>query len=99
LLRIIPYKKRIRLAKNINFSVYNDRFFIDSENYCQEIYFKDISAVSVLGRNKLNIYVGSNIVQVKSKNKRFNAVKYMNIYYHASNMAKGVSENDKLLGI
>ena len=97
--RIIPYKRRIKLAGDISFSVYNDRFYVSSKDYCQIIYFKDVSAVSVLGRNKLNIYIGSSIIQIRSKNKRFNAVKYMNIYYHSTNVAKGVAENDKLLGI
>lgn len=97
--QVIPYKKKIKLAKNIIFSVYGDRYTISNENYNLTIPFDKITAVSVLGRNKLNIYVGSEIYQIKTKNKRFNAVKYMNLYYHAVNIAKGISENGKLLGI
>ncbi len=97
--QVVPYKKKIKLAKNIHFSVYADRYTISNVNYNVTLPFDSITAVSVLGRNKLNIYVGSEIYQIKTKIKRFNALKYMNIYYHAVNIAKGVTENGKLLGI
>lgn len=99
LLRVIPYKTKFKLASDIMFSVYNDRFTFEGNGYYQEIPFDHITAVSVLGRNKLNIYINGNIIQIRTKNKRFNALKYMNLYYHAANMMKGVIENDKLLGI
>ena len=97
--QVIPYKKKVKLAKNVVFSVFCDKYTICNENYSITLNFDEISAVSVLGRNKLNIYVGSEIYQIKTKNKRFNALKYMNLYYHAVNQAKGVIENGKLLGI
>jgi len=97
--QVIPYKKKIKLAKNVVFSVFADKYTISNGNYNVTLKFDEISAVSVLGRNKLNIYVGSEIYQIKTKNKRFNALKYMNLYYHAVNQAKGVIENGKLLGI
>ncbi len=97
--QVIPYKKKIKLAKDVFFSVYFDRYTIINSNYSISLPFDKIVAVSVLGRNKLNIYFGSEIYQIKTKNKHFNALKYMNIYYHATNVLKGVPENDKLLGI
>lgn len=97
--QVIPYKKKVKLAKNICFSVYADKYTLINEDFSVTLFFDSISAVSVLGRNKLNIYVGSDIYQIKTKNKRFNALKYMNIYYHSMNIAKGVTENGKLLGI
>ena len=97
--QVIPYKKKVRLAKNVVFSVYSDKYTITGKNYKTTLLFNDITAVSVLGRNKLNIYVNNEIFQVKTKNKRFNALKYMNLYYHAVNVKKGVNENGKLLGI
>ena len=53
-----------------------------------QLSFDEISAIAVLGRNKLNIYVNDKIYQIKS-HKRFNAVKYMNLYYRYSNIKKG----------
>ena len=97
--QVIPYKKKIKLAKNVLFAVYNDRYCVSNDKYSVTIPFDKITAVSVLGRNKLNIYVCSEIFQIKTKDKRFNALKYMNLYYHSSNLTKGVIENGKLLGI
>lgn len=97
--QVIPYKKKVKLAKKISFSIFCDRYIIKNDKYSLELPFEKITAVSVLGRNKLNIYVGSDIYQIKTKDKRFNAVKYMNIFYNASNVSKGVIENGKLLGI
>lgn len=97
--QVIPYKKKIKLAKNATLSMFADKYTIHNETYDLSLFFDEITAVSVLGRNKLNIYVGSDIFQIKTKNKRFNALKYMNIYYHATNVLKGIEENGKLLGI
>jgi hypothetical protein len=38
--------------------------------------------VSVLGRNKLNVYYEDKLYQFKS-DKRFNALKYVQLFYHA----------------
>jgi hypothetical protein len=86
-------------VKNATVSVYNDRYTIKGKEFDISIPFDNISAVSVLGKNKLNIYIGSEIYQLKPVYKSFNALKYMNIYYHSTNIKKGVIENAKLLGI
>ena len=50
-----------------------------------------------MGRNKLNIYHGEKLYQLKS-GKRFNALKYVNIYYRHKNVSRG--DNDgKFLGL
>ena len=59
--------------------------------------FSDIMAMSVLGRNKLNIYYGDYVYQLKS-HKRFNALKYVNIYFRHKNITRG-EENAKFLGL
>ena len=59
--------------------------------------FEDISAVVVLGKNKLNIYYKDKVYQFKGS-KRFNALKYVNIYYRNKNIAEG-NENDTFLGL
>lgn len=97
--QVIPYKKKVKLAKKATVSVYNDRYTIKGKEFDISIPFETISATSVLGKNKLNIYIGSEIYQLKPVYKSFNALKYMNIYYHSTNIKKGVIENAKLLGI
>ena len=59
--------------------------------------FDEVSAISVLGRNKLNIYHGTRILQIKS-DKRFNALKYVNICYRYKNISRG-EENVEFLGL
>jgi len=98
-LQVIPYKKKIKIAKNATLSVYSDRYTIQGKNIDITVPFDTVAAASVLGKNKLNIYIKSDIYQIKPLSKRFNALKYMNIYYHYTNVSKGVTENAKLLGI
>ena len=59
--------------------------------------FEDVSTVAVLGKNKLNIYFGKELYQVKS-GKRFNALKYVNLFYRSRNLMRG-DENGKFLGL
>lgn len=59
--------------------------------------FDEVSAVTVLGRNKLNIYHGKDLYQLKG-GKRFNALKYVNIYYCRKDVRKG-DMNGKFLGL
>ena len=48
------------------------------------LFFEDIRVITVLGKNKLNIYHKDALYQIKG-NKRFNALKYMNIFYRSKN--------------
>ena len=59
--------------------------------------FEDISSVAVLGRNKLNVYHGDKIYQLKGS-KRFNALKYVHVYHRSKNMVKGET-NEQFLGL
>ena len=95
---VIVYKKKIKLLENANISLYGDRFVINENEESQIVLsFDDVSAVSVLGRNKINIYYNKHIYQIKS-DKRFNALKYVNIYFRHRQIAKG-EENEKFLGL
>ena len=44
-----------------------------------------VGAVVVLGKNKLNIYDGKDIFQLKGS-KRFNALKYVNFFHRYKNI-------------
>ncbi len=92
---VIPYSNKELIAKESKFSVFADRYEIEYNGEKTVLLFDEISAVSVLGKNKLNIYVGSRIFQIKS-HKRFCAVKYMNVYYR---MVRKEDENDEFLGL
>ena len=53
--------------------------------------------ITVLGKNKLNIYHDQKVYQLKG-DKRFNALKYMNIFYRHKNIIGG-NENGEFLGL
>lgn len=82
------YKSKVILSKDCAFELYGNRYILkcnDKESaFNIEMLFDDIKAVSVLGRNKLNIYYKDEVFQIKSDD-RFNAVKYLHFYCHYKN--------------
>lgn len=90
--RVIPYSHKETVAKTAVLTMYADRFVLQSEDEETVYPFSDITAATALGRNKLNLYIGEGIIQLKG-DKRFCVLKYLNIYYHAAakkNAAEGV---------
>lgn len=95
---VIINKKKVLFKKWAQISLYGDKVVFDEGSLSElKLNFDEISAVSVLGRNKLNIYIGDKVYQLKGS-KRFNALKYVNIYYRCKNQLKGI-ENEQFLGI
>ena len=95
---VIVYERKQLLRKAASFALYGDRVAVDEgkENELA-LPFGEVSAVSVLGRNKLNIYHNKTVYQVKG-DKRFNALKYVNIFYRYKNISKG-DNHGKFLGL
>ncbi len=95
---VIINKKKLPFKLQANISLYGDKIvFNEGEHDELRLDFAEISAVSVLGRNKLNIYFGDKVYQLKG-DKRFNALKYVHIYYRHKNVTKG-EENEQFLGL
>lgn len=90
---VIVYKRKELLYKDTRLAIYGDR--IEAADMVMP--FEEISTVAVLGRNKLNIYHGKKLYQIKS-HKRFNALKYVNLFYRSRNLIRG-DENGKFLGL
>ena len=86
---VILNQRKERMREDAKLSLYGDRVVID-EGAPSEItfLFSDATAVTVLGRNKLNIYYDGHVYQLKG-DKRFNALKYVNMFYHYKNVSKG----------
>lgn len=97
LYKVIPYHNKRLLQQGVTLWLYGDRLTITGETGEQTLHFDDINVITVLGRNKLNIYSGDKIYQIKS-HKRFNALKYMNMVYHHKNMREG-NEHGEFLGL
>ena len=92
------YKKKTLLRKDATLALYGDRLVIDEGKAAEWILpFAEITAISVLGRNKLNVYYDKTILQIKS-DKRFNALKYVNVHYRSKNILRGDSD-DQFLGL
>ncbi len=95
---VIVYKHKEKMCKDATIELYGDRFVIHGEGLeTLQLPFDEVTAVSVLGRNKLNIYHNNRVYQLKS-DKRFNALKYVNIYYRWKNITRG-DKDSTFLGI
>lgn len=91
--RVVLYKYKKKLKKNVIISLYGNRIVID--NTCMD--FDSIHSITVLGKNKLNIYLDDLVFQLRG-NKSFNALKYVNIYFHYHNLKKG-ENHGQFLGL
>ena len=96
LFSVLPYRKKERLLRGASLSLFGDRvvFACRGEELC--LPFDEVRAVAVCGKNKLNIYHGDDLYQVKG-GKRFNAVKYAHLYYRYRHITKG-EEHEQFLG-
>lgn len=90
--RVFAYKNKKLLKKETVVRLYGDRITVDDQVFS----FDETSAVVVLGKNKLNIYSGNEIYQLKGS-KRFNALKYVNFFHRYQNIKAG--KNDEFLGL
>jgi len=97
------YSENIYCAKKVVKSdgavmrAYGDRLVVSYDGKEDVYMYDDISSATVLGRNKLNIYVGKQIFQFKG-DKQFNAVKFLNLYFHARN-SNSNGEHSDFLGL
>ncbi len=97
LYEVIPYQKKNLLSKNVSISLYGDRMEWNTPDEKKVCRFDETAAIAVLGRNKLNVYWGNRIYQIKGE-KRFNALKYVHIYHRYKNIVKG-DKDGKFLGL
>ena len=94
--QVIVYKKKQKLRKDASLKLYGDRVVID-EKSAEEwvIPFDEVKGMAICGRNKLNIYHNGDIYQFRGET-RFNALKYVNIYYRHKNMTKETKDGEFL---
>ena len=93
---VIVYKKKELIHEKVELALYGDRITITPGPECGEtLNLSDVTAFTVLGRNKLNIYAGDHIYQIKG-DKRFCALKYVNLFYRTRHLEKGELENEFL---
>lgn len=96
--KVLLYKRKVPLRKDACLNLYGDRVVIDEgTDRALSLPFSEVTAAAVLGRNKLNLYHGDTVYQIKG-GKRFNALKYVNFYYRYENIRGGNSDG-KFLGL
>lgn len=90
---VILYKRKVLMTPSANVTLYGNRMQIDD----MVIPFDVAGAVTVLGKNKVNIYFNDKVYQLKG-DKSFNALKYVNMYHHYHNIIKG-EDHEQFLGL
>lgn len=91
--KVIVYQRKELLQKDATVALYSDRLVLGN----MTLPLEDISTIALLGRNKMNVYYGDDLYQLKS-HKRFCALKYCNLFYRIKNILRG-DENGKFLGL
>ena len=94
---VIVYKEKKILSEKAALRLYRDRVECEFGGVKLTMSFDEVKVISVLGRNKLNIYWGEQLLQCKG-DKRFNAVKYANLFYRYNNLQKG-EKHGEFLGL
>ena len=95
--QVIVYKTKELLIEKADIRLYGNRITINENTENQMVFpFEKIEAIAVLGRNKLNVYFDSKVYQFKG-DKRFNALKYVNLCYRYKNIIGG--NDGKFLGL
>ena len=82
--QVQPYKQKTVLEENAQLLLYGNRLQAGGRT----LFFDDIRVITVLGKNKLNVYHTDGIYQIKG-DARFNALKYMNIFFRHKNQLAG----------
>ena len=95
---VIPYKNKVAINSAAALRLYGDRIEVGSENAPDFVFpFSETGMVTVLGKNKINLYFGDKLYQFWG-NERFNALRHVNIFHHYLNCKEG-TEHGKFLGL
>lgn len=92
LYQVALYKKKKLLQERVQMRLYGDRIELGD----RKLPFSQLQ-VTILGRNKLNLYFEEHPYQIKG-DKRFNALKYVNMAHRYKNVSDG-NEQEVFLGL
>ncbi len=95
--RVILRKRKKRLEARAEVSLYPEKIEIGGKRHTLSLPFSSLTAVTVLGKNKLNLYFGKEVYQLKG-GAPFNAVKYVNLFHRYQNR-QGEHDHGKFLGL
>ena len=96
--QVIPYQNKVAVESSAQLRLYGDRMEVGPEEAPLYVFpFEEIGTVTVLGKNKINLYYGDKLYQFWGS-ERFNALRYVNIFHHYRNCKEG-AEHGKFLGL
>ena len=100
LAEVVVYKNKKALIEEANIRLFADRIEISGNGESFVFPLAEIRAITVCGKNKLNLYFGDKLYQITG-DKRFNALKYVNLTFRYKNIIKEEKgeEYDKFLGL
>ena len=85
LYQVALYSKKQLLAEKVELALYGDRIEMTG-GVTKTFRFAETETITILGKNKLNLYHEDAVYQIQS-NKRFNALKYLNLYHRYKNLS------------
>ena len=95
---VIPYQNKVSLHKDTELRLYGQRIEVGPEEAPHFVFpFEDTGTVTVLGKNKINLYFGDKLYQFWGS-ERFNALRHVNIFHHYLNCKEG-AEHGQFLGL
>ena len=89
------YDRKILIEKAAKILLRADGIFVETKEKTYEFPFATVSTVTVLGKNKVNLYMDGELYQLKG-DKRFNGVKFVQLCYRAKNQLKGEDDGEFL---
>ncbi len=96
--KVIVYKRKELIDEDANIKLFGDRVEIYGPSFGNRVFmFDTIKAITLIGKNKANIYSDSDIFQING-NEHFNALKYVNFFHRYNNIRMG-KEDVEFLGL
>lgn len=89
------YDRKYLIEEQAKVLLRADGIFVETKEKTYDFPFESVSTVTVLGKNKVNLYMDGKLYQLKG-GKRFNGVKYVQLCSRAKNQIKGDNEGEFL---
>ena len=93
---VVLYKNKRLIDKKAEACLYGKKITIKTQKSNLVFSFEDADAVTVLGKNKVNVYYKDKVYQLKG-DKRFNALRYVNFFHRDKNIRE--ENNNGFLGL
>lgn len=97
--KVLLMKKKRKICPEAQLILRDDGIKVTSKKYNIDKKFSDdISSMVILGKNKLNIIIGEEVLQFEG-DKHFNALKYANFFYRYKNFKEDKNGISQFLGL